>query len=114
MTFIDKVTGNDMNREYKDMKLRVSKLPVEYQEAWDQIFVNLSMHSNFSGRNLTPLYSGVLDMFEEMHSQDKTVDEIFGGNIDEFCDELTRDEPSFDIRDKWRKQLNAKIEKRFK
>lgn len=114
MTFVDRVTGNDMKREYKEMKIRVSKLPLEYQEAWEQIFVKLSMRSNFTGRNLTPLYSGVLDMFEEMESLGKSIDEIFGGNIDGFCDELAWDEPSFDIRDKWRKQLNDKIEKRFK
>lgn len=113
-TFIDKITGNDMTREYKVMRKRVEQLPSEYQQAWDQMFAKIAVRSDFTGRNLTPIYSGLIDMLEEMNSLGKTIDEIFGGDIDGFCDELTIDEPSFDIRDKWRKKLNKKIEKRFK
>lgn len=114
MTFFDKITGNDMNREFKAMDARIAQLPAEYQACWQQIFAKISIHSDFTGRNLMPILAGIVDMLEEMNSLGKTVDEIFGGDLDTFCDELTQDEPSFDPRDKWRKQLNDKIEKKFK
>lgn len=114
MTFIDKITGNDMNRDYRAMQKRVGELPTEYQNAWDDIFVKVAIRSDFTGRNLTPLYFGVLDMLEEMSSLEKSIDEIFGGDIDGFCNQLTVDEPSYDVRDKWRMKLNKKIDKRFK
>lgn len=114
MTFIDKITGNDMNRDFKEMQKRVEQLPAEYQSAWDDIFAKVTIRSYFTGRNLMPLYFGVLDMLEEMNGLGKSIDEIFGGDVDGFCDELTIGEPSFDIRDKWRKKINKKIEKRFR
>lgn len=114
MTFIDKITGNDMTRDYRQMQARVELLPLEYQQAWDQIFAKLGLHTNFTGRNLTPLYNGVLDMLEEMNALGRSIEDVFGGDLEGFCAELTSDQPSFDVRDKWRKRLNKKIERRFK
>ncbi len=114
MTFLEKITGSDIKREHAEMKKRVEKLPTEYQKTWDVIFAKLAIRSDFTGRNLTPLYLGILDMLEEMSSLGKSIDEIFGGDIDGFCNQLTVDEPSYDVRDKWRKKLNKKVEKRFK
>lgn len=114
MTFIDKITGNDMKREFEEMNGRIAKLPDDYQTCWQQIVPKIGFHADFTGRNLMPIYHGIVDMLEEMNSLGKTVDQIFGNDLDTFCNELTQDEPSFDIRDKWRKQLNEKIEKKFK
>lgn len=114
MTFIDKVTGKDLTREYQQLNSRIEVLPQEYQQAWEQILVRLNMRSDFSGRNLIPLCKGVVDMLEEMNIEGRTIEQIFGGNIEQFCNELAIGEPSLDVRDKWRKQLNNKIEKRFK
>lgn len=41
MNFWEKVTGSDMTKEFKAFELRVSKLPVDYQNAWNEINTNL-------------------------------------------------------------------------
>lgn len=114
MKFIDKITGNDLTRDYQEIDKRVAQLPTDFQTCWEQIFVKIRYHSNFTGRNLTPIYFGILEMLEEMNELGKTTEEIFGNDIDGFCNALTADEPTYDVRDKWRKKLNNKIEKKFK
>lgn len=113
MTFFEKITGYDMTKKHRQLEQRLDLLPNDYQKAGRKIYGKLVLHSDFSGRNIIELSEGVLELLEEMNSQGKSIDEVFGGQLDLFCNELTVDEPSFDIRDKWRKKLNSKIQKRF-
>lgn len=41
MNFWNKITGNDMKKELKAFELRAKKLPVDYQEGWEKINLNL-------------------------------------------------------------------------
>ena len=52
MDFLDKITGNDITKEFKGFEDRVSKLPKDYKEAWEEIKKNLWNYSDFTGRNL--------------------------------------------------------------
>lgn len=39
MNFWEKITGSDMTKEMKAFESRVKELPVDYQEAWNNINV---------------------------------------------------------------------------
>ncbi len=113
MTFLERITGSDMTKKYRQLEKRLMDLPKEYQKAGRKIHSKLVLHSDFTGRNILYISEGVLEFLEEMNDQGKSIEEIFGDNLDTFCEELTVGQPSFDIRDKWRQKLNSKIEKRF-
>lgn len=112
MDFLDKITGNDISREFKVFEERVNKLPKDYEEAWEEIKKYLWQYSDFTGRNLIPIFDSILNMFEETAVNGKRVQEILGNDIKGFCLELGREEGENTFRDKWRKQLNKKIAKK--
>ena len=113
MNFWEKITGSDMTKEFKAFELRVSKLPADYQNAWDEINTNLFMYGDFTGRNLMPILNSVLDMleewvgtveakdsmdlllgivdfFEEGAALGKEVLEVTGSDVAAFCDDLMK------------------------
>lgn len=114
MTFLEKITGSDMTKQYQEFENRLAKLPADYTLAWEYIENNISIYSDFTGRNLMSILEQVLEMMEEMHSLGKTTNDIFGGDIDAFCKELTNGMESSSVRDKWRRNLNKKIHNKLK
>ena len=113
MNFWEKITGSDMTKEFKAFELRVSKLPADQQNAWDEINTNLFMYGDFTGRNLMPILNSVLDMleewvgtveakdsmdlllgivdfFEEGAALGKEVLEVTGSDVATFCDDLMK------------------------
>ncbi len=113
MTFFERITGRDMTKKYRELEHRLEQMPVEYQKTGKQIHGKLVLHSDFTGRNIMYISEGVLEFLEEMNEQGKTIEEIFGNDLDTFCNELTKNQPTFDVRDRWRRKLNTKIQKRF-
>ncbi len=61
MNFWDRITGNDLTREWKAFDARAAVLPAEYQAAWAQMKTQLFNYGDFSGRNLTPIADGASD-----------------------------------------------------
>lgn len=114
MTFVEKITGSDLTAKYKEYENRVKLLPEDYQRAWNRIYNRVSMYSDFTGRNLLVIFDQVIDLLEEMNSIGKNASEVFGDDIDGFCDELTAELTTTSIRDKWRNQLNSKVSKKLK
>lgn len=114
MTFIERVTGSDINQKFEEFELRLSKLPDDYLVAWNKIYKHVSYYSDFTGRNILIILEQVLEMMEEMSSLGKTANEIFGGNIDAFCQELTTGMSLNSVRNKWRKKLNNNIHRKLK
>ena len=113
MNFWEKVTGSDMTKEFKTFELRVKKLPADYQEAWEKIKSNLWQHSDFTGRNLMPIFDDVLVMLEETAADGKSIQEVLGYDINGFCLELAGEKGAKSFRDKWRNQLNNNIAKKL-
>lgn len=113
MNFWDKITGNDMTREFKAFEFRVKKLPADYQAAWGQIIANLMPHGDFTGRNLMPILDGVLGLLEESAAEGQSVQEVLGDDIKGFCSALAGEEGAKSMRDKWREQLNHNIAKKL-
>ena len=112
MTFWEKVTGNDITKEFKSFEDRAKKLPVDYQEAWVKIKENIWQHSNFTGRNVSPIIENALVILEETAIDGKSIQDVLGDDIKGFCLELVG-EDSNSFRDKWRKQLNNNIAKKL-
>ena len=113
MNFWDKITGNDMTREFKTYEFRAKKLPVDYQVAWETIKGNLWIHSDLTGRNLMPIFDDVLHLLEETAANGQRVQDVLGEDINEFCSELMGVDGANSFRDKWRKQLNHNIAKKL-
>ena len=113
MNFWEKITGSDMTKKFKNFELRVKKLPVDYQEAWEKIEEHLWQHSDFTGRNLMPILEGVLGLLEETFAEGQSVQEALGEDIEGFCFALVGEEGANSYRDKWRKQFNNNIAKKL-
>jgi DNA-binding ferritin-like protein (Dps family) len=113
MNFWEKVTGSDMTKEFKAFDVRIKRLPADYQSAWGELFARLMEYSDFTGRNLVPIFSGVLDMFEETAAEGLSVKEVVGDDIKGFCSALAGAEGAKTYRDKWRSQLNNNITKKL-
>jgi DNA-binding ferritin-like protein (Dps family) len=113
MNFIDRVTGNDMTREYRAMELRVKKLPAEYQKAWADIKTHLWPYSDLTGRNLMAIGENALALLEEAAADNQSVKEVFGNDIAGFVTALAGGDGAKNYRDKWRDQLNKSVEKKL-
>jgi DNA-binding ferritin-like protein (Dps family) len=112
MNFWDKITGDDMKREYKAVDARAKKLPADYQAAWEQINSHLWLYSDFTGRNLMPIIGGILGLLEESAADGQSVTEVLGDDIPGFCAALAGEEGAKSYRDKWRDQLNKAVAKK--
>lgn len=112
MTFFDKITGNDINRELKDFDKRADKLPEDYKVAWKEIKVNLWQYADMTGRNLIPIFEDAIVLLEETSSDGLSVDDVFGGDIKGFCASMASNEKN-SYRDKWRRQLNENVAKKL-
>ncbi|MHA6482693.1 DUF1048 domain-containing protein [Paenibacillus sp. strain BS8-2] len=113
MNFWELITGNDMKKEWKAFEARVTKLPADYQAAWGEVAANLFPHSNFSGRNLMPIFDGVLGLLEESAAEGQHIQEVLGDDMKGFCAALAGESGAKSYRDKWRKQLNHTIAKKL-
>ena len=113
MNFWDKITGNDMTREFKAFEARAKKLPADYQAAWGEVIANMVPHSDFTGRNLMPILDGVLGLLEETAADGQSVQEVLGDDIKGFCSALAGEEGAKSYRDKWREELNSNVAKKL-
>ena len=113
MNFWDKITGHDMSKELRAFESRAQKLPADYQAAWEKIKTNLWTHADFTGRNLMPIFDGVLGLLEETAADGQSVEEAFGEDIKGFCSALAGEEGAKSFRDKWREQLNSNVAKKL-
>ncbi|MEN6564234.1 MAG: DUF1048 domain-containing protein [Christensenella sp.] len=109
MEFWDKITGRDMNKQWKAFESRAKKLPADYQAAWQEINGFLWQRSDFTGRNIMHILEGVLELFEEAGSEGRSAQEVLGGDVKGFCAALAGEEGAKSFRDKWRDQLNRSV-----
>lgn len=114
MNFIEKITGNDITKNFQSFELRAKTLPSDYQEAWEIIKNHLWAHSDFTGRNLIPILDGVLEMLEEATLESQPIQNVLGDDIKGFCLQLAGEEGAKSLRDKWREQLNNNITRKLK
>ena len=111
MNFIDKITGNDMKRELRELNSRVSELPSDYQAAWKELEYYLWPQSNLTGRNLMPIFENCIELLEIAAADGESVDEIFANDIKGFCDAMLDKDTAktWDYRENCRKSLNRTV-----
>lgn len=113
MNFYDKVTGNDIKKEFLGFEERAKELPASFQEAWEQIKNEFWLYSDFTGRNLMPIFNNIMNLLEETAMDGQTIEDVFGEDIKGFCIALASEEGVKNYRDKWRDQLNRNVAKKL-
>ncbi len=113
MNFWETITGSDLTRDWKAFEARADALPADYRAAWDKIKTHLSPYSDFTGRNLTPIFDGALGLLEESAADGQRLDDVLGDDIEGFCAALAGAEGGRTFRDKWRQQLNRNVARKL-
>ena len=113
MNFWETITGSDLTRDWKAFEARADALPADYRAAWDKIKMHLSPYSDFTGRNLTPIFDGALGLLEESAADGQRLDDVLGDDIEGFCAALAGAEGGRTFRDKWRQQLNRNVARKL-
>ena len=85
MKFLDRITGNDMTRQWKSLDMRASKLPKDYQQAYAQITAELWQRTGVSGRDILAMLDGVLELLEDGSAGNRTAQDVLGDDIKGFC-----------------------------
>ncbi|WP_030788179.1 DUF1048 domain-containing protein [Streptomyces sp. NRRL S-920] len=113
MNFWEKVTGSDLNREWKAFEARAAALPDDYRAAWEQIKAHLFPHGDFTGRNLLPILDAALGLLEVAAADGQSVHEVLGEDIQGFCTALAGGKEARTYRDRWREQLNRNVARKL-
>lgn len=114
MNFWERVTGSDMTRDWQAFDARAAELPDDYRRAWEQIKGRLILHGDLTGRNLTPIFDGVLGLLETTAADGESVKEALGDDIPAFCAALVGDDSDAKgYRQRWREQLNRNVARRL-
>ena len=79
----------------------------------EKIKFNIWPHTDFTGRNLMPIFDGVLELLEEGAADGQSVREILGDDIKDFCSSLAGEEGTKSMRDRWREQLKHTVAKKL-
>ncbi|UMP07286.1 DUF1048 domain-containing protein [Amycolatopsis sp. EV170708-02-1] len=114
MNFWETITGSDLTREWKAFEARAAALPADHRAAWEQIKGHLSLYSDFTGRNLMPIFDGALGLLEETAADGQSVRDVLGDDIEGFCAALAGEERGRGFRDRWRAQLNRNVARKLK
>ena len=113
MNFWDTITGADLTREWKGFEQRAETLPADYRAAWGEIKSQLFLYGGFTGRNLMPIFDGVLGLLEETASDGQSIHDVIGGDTPGFCRALVGGEGARSYRDRWRDQLNRNVARKL-
>ncbi|MFY7066223.1 DUF1048 domain-containing protein [Nocardiopsis changdeensis] len=113
MNLWETVTGSDLTREWKAFEARAAALPAGHREAWEQIKAHLYPYSDFSGRNLMPIFDGALGLLEETAADGQDVRDVLGDDVAGFCAALAGGEGARSHRDRWREQLNRNVARKL-
>ncbi|HVK20255.1 MAG TPA: DUF1048 domain-containing protein [Actinokineospora sp.] len=113
MKFWETITGSDLTREWKAFDVRAEALPADYRSAWEEIKSHLAPYSDFTGRNLTPIFDGALGLLEETAADGQSIHEVLGDDIKGFCAALAGGQGGRSYRDRWREQLNRTVARKL-
>jgi DNA-binding ferritin-like protein (Dps family) len=113
MNFWETITGSDLTREWKAFEARAAVLPADYRAAWEQIKTHLFPYAGLTGRNLMPIFDGVLGLLEETAADGQSIHEVLGEDVEGFCVALAGGEGRRTYRDRWRAQLNRNVARKL-
>ncbi|WP_238006259.1 DUF1048 domain-containing protein [Dactylosporangium sp. AC04546] len=113
MNLWERMTGSDLNREWKAFEARAQALPADHRAAWGQITVHLFPYGDFTGRNLMPILDSALGLLEETAADGASVHDVLGEDIAGFCAALAGGKGARTYRDRWREQLNRNVARKL-
>ncbi|GAA1956984.1 DUF1048 domain-containing protein [Kitasatospora viridis] len=113
MNFWERITGNDISREWKAFDTRAAALPADHRAAWEQIKGHLHPHADLTGRNLTPILDAALGLLEETAAAGESAQEVLGDDVQGFCTGLLGGAGARTYRDRWREQLNRNVARKL-
>lgn len=88
LNFLKKIIGD--KKEYKMMMARVEAMPKDYQFVFKKIQNYMWSHAGGDGMDMLKIQYDLIDLFEAGVADSKSVLEITGPDVAEFCDELLR------------------------
>ena len=98
-------------RRYKQMEARAKALPKEYDFVYHKIQHYMFIHAGGDGMGMIPIFADLLDLFEAGVADGKSVLEITGTDVAEFCDELLRNTKTWTAD--WHEALNRDIKRKL-
>lgn len=109
MSIFEKIIGSlDDKREWRAMEARAKELPKEYYDAYKAIQKYMwTAGGPVDWKDTRRIFNGILDLFEQGAAEGKKVTDLTGEDVAGFCDELMRDEKTWN--DKYRKKLNDTV-----
>lgn len=109
MSIVENIMGNlEDKRHYREMERRAKHLPADYFHAYRAIQKYLAIAGGpVDWPSTRRIFEGLLDLFEMGAAEGKTVTDITGPDVAAFCDDLIKDEPSWN--DPYRIKLNESI-----
>lgn len=122
MTFWEKITGKDMDKQMHAFAQQVATLPADYQAAWQQVSALLwggsgaalpASGGSFSGRNLMPVLAGIVDLMTETAGVGLSAEAAFGPDLAGFVSDVAHESGIVAPRERWREQLNADVHRRL-
>lgn len=107
--FLNKIAAD--KKEYKQMLTRIEALPNDFQFVYERIQKYMWKFAAGDGYDMIKIHYDLIDLFEAGAADGKHILDITGQDVAAFCDELLRNAKTY--TDKWRKDLNRDIKKRF-
>ncbi|AHA29872.1 DUF1048 domain-containing protein [Exiguobacterium indicum] len=109
MRIFERITGSmEAKREWRAMEKRAKSLPPRYYEAYQAIQRYLNVTGGLtSWQSSHRVLTVVLELMEQAAFEQKPVTDFTGEDVAAFCDELVKDEQSWQTS--YRHKLNETI-----
>jgi len=98
-------------KAYKQQMERVKNLPSDYQYVFTKIQNHMWQFAAGAGYDMMNVQCGLLELFEEGASEDKSVLEVTGQDVAGFVDELLKNTRTY--TEDWKVQLNHEIQNKL-
>ena len=109
LDFFKKIIGD--KKEYKMMMARVGAMPKDYQFVFKKIQHYMWSRAGGDGMDILKVQYDLIDLFEAGVADGKTVLEIIGKDVADFCDELLLNTKTWTTD--WHEKLNRDIKKKL-
>lgn len=117
VSFWNTITGNDMSQALKADAARIAQLPEAYQQAWTQMSATLmsgmQVSASFTGRNLMPVFSGLVDYLAEAAGDGVSIDDAIGSDPASFARQVAQANGVPLLLDKMGAQLNRRVHQKL-
>ncbi len=98
-------------REYKQQMERVAALPEDYRYVFKKIQEYTWMHAGGDGMDMLQIHYDLINLFEAGAADGKTVLEVTGEDVADFCEELLKSANTY--TESWQDKMNRDIARKL-